>query len=164
LAKASRYALIVLLSAVAGLVTWWRVAHLRGTVVDGTAVATTVSQGESVRALAAKAAPKETPATHPTQAARAPVAAEPVDTSHPDRRQDAKIERGLSASSSGGVLVTAVPPGSVTGQLHLQAGDIIVAVNGEAVSSPGDFTRIYREHGLPTELTVIRDGRELHRH
>ena len=162
MAKASRYALIVLLSAVAGLVTWWRVAHLRGAVVDGTAVATTVSQGESVRALAAKAAPKETAATLAAQAA--PAAAEPVDTSHPDRRQDAKIARGLSASSSGGVLVTAVPPGSVTGQLHLQAGDIIVAVNGEAVSSPGDFTRIYREHGLPTELTVIRDGRELHRH
>jgi S1-C subfamily serine protease len=132
--------------------------------VDGAAVATTVSQGESITPLPAKAAPKEAGATLATQPARAPVEAEPVDTSHPDRRQDAKIARGLSASPLGGVLVTAVPPGSVTGQLHLQAGDIIVAVNGEAVSSPGDFARLYREHGLPTELTVIRDGRELHRH
>jgi len=81
-----------------------------------------------------------------------------------DQRQLAKITRGMSAAAGGGVVVTATPPGSVTGQLHLHEGDVIVAVNGEAVSSPEEFARIYREQGLPRQLTILRDGREIHRH
>jgi S1-C subfamily serine protease len=81
-----------------------------------------------------------------------------------DERQLAKITRGMSPAAAGGILVTATPPGSVTGQLHLHEGDVIVAVNGEAISSPEEFARIYREQGLPRQLTIVRDGREIHRH
>lgn len=81
-----------------------------------------------------------------------------------DERQLVKIARGLSAGSDGALHVTATPPGSVVGQLHLQPGDVIVTVNGQPVASPEEFGRIYHEEGLPTELTLIRRGREVHRH
>jgi len=81
-----------------------------------------------------------------------------------DQRQQAKITRGMSAAAGGGIVVTATPPGSVAGQLRLREGDVIVAVNGESVSTPEEFARIYREQGLPRQLTVVRDGREIHRH
>lgn len=81
-----------------------------------------------------------------------------------DQRQLAKITRGMSPAAAGGILVTGTPPGSVTGQLRLREGDVIVAVNGEAISTPDDFARIYREQGVPRQLTIIRDGREIHRH
>ena len=82
----------------------------------------------------------------------------------PDRRQDAKIARGFAPNPSGGILVQATPPGSVAGELRLEPGDVVVSVNGEAVSSPADFVSIYRAHGLPTQLTVLRGGREIHLH
>lgn len=81
-----------------------------------------------------------------------------------DQRQTAKITRGMDAAPGGGIVVTATPPGSVTGQLRLREGDVIVAVNGETISSPDEFARIYREQGLPRQLTILRDGREIHRH
>ena len=81
-----------------------------------------------------------------------------------DQRQAAKIARGLSANPGGGILVEEAPPGSVAGQLRLQVGDVITSVNGEAVSSPEQFAGIYREQGLPRQLTIIRDGKEMHRH
>jgi membrane-associated protease RseP (regulator of RpoE activity) len=87
-----------------------------------------------------------------------------VDTTPVDQRQAAKIARGLSANPGGGILVEGAPPGSVAGQLSLQVGDVIVSVNGDAVSSPEQFARIYREQGPPRQLTIIRDGREMHRH
>ena len=52
----------------------------------------------------------------------------------------------------------------MVGQLHLQPGDVIVTVNGRAVSTPEDFARLYHEQGPPTELTLLRDGQEIHRH
>jgi S1-C subfamily serine protease len=88
----------------------------------------------------------------------------PIVAADADQRQLAKITRGMSAAAAGGILVTATPPGSVTGQLRLREGDVIVAVNGEAISTPEDFARIYREQGAPRQLTIVRDGREIHRH
>lgn len=87
-----------------------------------------------------------------------------IDTTLADQRQAAKIARGLSANPGGGILVEGAPPGSVAGQLRLQVGDVIISVNGDAVSSPEEFARIYSEQGLPRQLTIIRDGREMHRH
>jgi S1-C subfamily serine protease len=101
----------------------------------------------------------------PEAAATATAAAIDSDAARdPDQRQLAKITRGMSAAAGGGILVTATPPGSVTGQLRLREGDVIVAVNGESVSSPEEFARIYREQGVPRQLTLVRDGREIHRH
>jgi membrane-associated protease RseP (regulator of RpoE activity) len=81
-----------------------------------------------------------------------------------DQRQDAKIARGLSLNAAGGIRVDAVPEGSPARQLRLEPGDVIVSVNDEPVASPAEFVRIYRAQGLPTELTILRNGREFHRH
>ena len=81
-----------------------------------------------------------------------------------DERQDAKIARGLSSNAAGGVLVQSAPPASVVQALRLQPGDVIVTVDGAHVSAPEDFVRLYRAHGMPTELTIVRDGHEVHLH
>jgi membrane-associated protease RseP (regulator of RpoE activity) len=81
-----------------------------------------------------------------------------------DERQLVKIARGLTLGPDGTLRVSATPPGSVVGQLHLRPGDVIVTVNGRAVSTPEDFARLYHEQGPPTELTLLRDGQEIHRH
>lgn len=81
-----------------------------------------------------------------------------------DARQDAKIARGLRADPEGGLRVEDTPPGSVVEELRLLPGDVIVSVNGESVATPEDFVRIYRAQGRPTQMTVMREGRELHRH
>ena len=80
-----------------------------------------------------------------------------------DRRQAAKITRGMSSDPQGGIRIDAVPPGSVAGQMHLLPGDVLMAVNGTALSSPEDFVRLYRAEGVQGEFVVIRDGREVHR-
>ena len=103
-----------------------------------------------------------------TAGASATVESDSEATSAPlspiDQRQNSKISRGLVARGGGGLLVSAVPPGSVPEQLRLQPGDVIVTVNGEPVSSTEDFARIYREQGTPTQLTILRRGREMHLH
>lgn len=87
----------------------------------------------------------------------------PEDPRSADERQLAKIERGLGVDPQGKLRVTGIPAGSVVGLLELRPGDVIVAVNGAAVATPDDFARIYREQGLPSELTLIRAGQEIHR-
>jgi len=81
-----------------------------------------------------------------------------------DERQDAKIARGLASAAEGGLLVESAPPASVVAALRLQPGDVIVTVNGASVSAPADFVRLYREQGMPAELTILRAGREMHLH
>jgi hypothetical protein len=98
-----------------------------------------------------------------TPAPEAPQALSP-GAAGADERQLVKIARGLTLGPDGTLRVSATPPGSVVGQLHLQPGDVIVTVNGRAVSTPEDFARRYHEEGLPTELTLLRDGQEIHRH
>lgn len=81
-----------------------------------------------------------------------------------EQRQDAKIARGLVNGESGGVLVVAIPEGSVAGALRLQPGDLITAVHGQPLISTEQFVHLYRTEGLPSELTVQRGGREVHVH
>ena len=105
------------------------------------------------------------PVALPFSPAEPPVAgATQVANGSTQERQDAKLTRGLKARPDGGILVEAVPPGSVAGQLRLQVGDAIITVNGEPVGSPEEFARMYQQQGLPRQLTIIRDGREMHRH
>ncbi|HEY1492761.1 MAG TPA: PDZ domain-containing protein [Steroidobacteraceae bacterium] len=80
-----------------------------------------------------------------------------------EQRQDAKITRGMSSNPQGGIRIDATPPGSVAEQMQLLPGDVLVAVNGAAISSPEQFARIYRSPGVQGEFVVIRDGREIHR-
>ena len=98
-----------------------------------------------------------------TPAPEAPQALSP-GAAGADERQLVKIARGLTLGPDGTLRVSATPPGSVVGQLHLQPGDVIVTVNGRTVSTPEDFARLYHEEGPPTELTLLRAGQEIHRH
>ena len=158
-----------LLVAAAGVLAGWLAHH--GRPADGAADAAPTVADRWIPAAAPGALVK--PAS-PTAAQAATAAAlshpavsatgEPVDSTPLDQRQAAKIARGLSANPGGGILVEEAPPGSVAGQLRLQVGDVITSVNGDAVSSPDQFARIYREQGLPRQLTIIRDGKEMHRH
>jgi membrane-associated protease RseP (regulator of RpoE activity) len=123
----------------------------------------------------ARRAPEDSPARAPAVnpgLAESPDSAPPPQAPLPltpgaagaDERQLVKIARGLSVGPDGALRVSATPPGSVVGQLSLQPGDVIVTVNGRAVSTPEDFARLYHEQGPPTELTLLRDGQEIHRH
>ena len=124
------------------------------------------------QAVSSKSEPSpHTVISPPSDAASASIAAPPAPAQPPpavlaaaDAHQSGKIARGFSEHGGSGLLVSAAPPGSLTEQLRLQPGDIVVTVNGEAVSSVDDFVRIYRAEGLPSELTVLRQGRELHLH
>jgi S1-C subfamily serine protease len=99
----------------------------------------------------------------PQPDAAAPSSAPPEVQEATDRRQTAKITRGMSSNPEGGVRIDAAPPGSVAGQMNLLPGDVLVAVNGAPVSTPEEFARIYRTQGIQGEFVVMRGGREIHR-
>jgi len=59
---------------------------------------------------------------------------------------------------SGGVLVTSVTENSPAAKAGLKAGDVITAIDGEKVSSPGDLVHgIGRKESGEVSLTVVRD-------
>jgi len=59
---------------------------------------------------------------------------------------------------SEGILVTSVVENSAAAKAGLKAGDVITAVDGEKVDSPGDITRaISKKEDGPVTLTVVRD-------
>jgi S1-C subfamily serine protease len=165
--RGTNYAVIAALILASGLATW-AVLALRGRAVDSGATAAARPSGPVT--------PREAPRTPPSpdmgsavEAARAreaaaAAAAPELDTTGQDQRQSDKITSGLAVNPAGGILVLAVPPQSVVSQLRVEAGDVIVSVNGQPVASPEEFAGIYREHGLPRQMTVLRQGREIHRH
>jgi membrane-associated protease RseP (regulator of RpoE activity) len=157
------YALIAGLIVTAGVVTWLVLPVYERPAAGG--AATTIS-GSAI--IAPPTATRTTPAAASAPATVSPKAVsargEGVGTIEQDQRQVAKVTRGLSANPGGGILVESIPPGSVASQLRVQAGDVIVSINGNAVTSPEEFARIYREQGLPRQMTVIHNGREMHRH
>ena len=57
-----------------------------------------------------------------------------------------------------GILVTSVTENSPAAKAGLKAGDVITAVDGEKVDSPGDISRaINKKQDGPVTLTVVRD-------
>jgi serine protease Do len=59
---------------------------------------------------------------------------------------------------SEGILVTSVNDNSPASKAGLKAGDVITAVDGEKVDSPGDISRaIGKKQDGPVTLTVVRD-------
>lgn len=59
---------------------------------------------------------------------------------------------------SEGILVTSVSDNSPAAKAGLKAGDVITAVDGEKVDSPGDISRaINKKEDGPVILTVVRD-------
>jgi membrane-associated protease RseP (regulator of RpoE activity) len=60
-----------------------------------------------------------------------------------------------------GVLVRSVENGSVAAKAGMRAGDVIVRVNGEAVTDVSDFSHALRSHqGGNASVSVLRDKRE----
>lgn len=60
------------------------------------------------------------------------------------------------------VIIDEVAPESPAAEANLQVGDIIVAINGEAVESTGDVSiYVQRSLGEPTEILLERDGQSL---
>src|SRR2546425_2811176 len=58
----------------------------------------------------------------------------------------------------GGLLITSVNENSPAAKAGLKAGDVITAVDGEKVTSPGDVSRaISKKEDGPVSLTIIRD-------
>ena len=58
----------------------------------------------------------------------------------------------------GGLLITSVNDNSPAAKAGLKAGDVITAVDGEKVASPGDVSRaISKKEDGPVSLTIIRD-------
>jgi membrane-associated protease RseP (regulator of RpoE activity) len=171
--------LIGALVLAAALAVLWRTHPQRATPHDAAQAPAAVSSGVppfSPVPLAPSATGNPTAPTPQLPAAAAPTtpaapAAEAADASAPsgpeadvERRQNAKIARGLTDGESGGVLVQAAPPGSVASALHLKPGDLITAVNGQPLTSTEQFIQLYRAEGLPNQLTVQREGREVHVH
>ncbi len=168
--------LIGALVLAAALAVLWRTHPQRATPHDAAQAPAAVSSGVppfSPVPLAPSATGNPTAPIPQLPAATAPAApaAEAADASAPsvpeadvERRQDAKIARGLTDGESGGVLVQAAPPGSVASALHLKPGDLIIAVNGQPLTSTEQFIQLYRAEGLPNQLTVQREGREVHVH
>ncbi len=67
----------------------------------------------------------------------------------------------FGAKGGKGVLVRSVEKGSVAEKAGLRAGDVIVRVNGEAVTDVSDFSHALRSHpGGNASVAVLRDKRE----
>ncbi len=60
--------------------------------------------------------------------------------------------------SGGGVLITSVSDNSPASRAGLKAGDVITAIDGEKVTSPGDITRsLGKKEAGDVSLTIVRD-------
>lgn len=61
-------------------------------------------------------------------------------------------------AKDGGLLITSVTDNSPAAKAGLKAGDVITAVDGKKVTSPGDVSRaISKKEDGPVSLTIIRD-------
>jgi serine protease Do len=79
------------------------------------------------------------------------------------RNVDADLQRSLGLGSSTGAIVEDVPSGSPGSRAGIRAYDLVVAVDGKAVSGGDEFTRVIagRQPGTIAMLQVVRDGRAM---
>jgi putative serine protease PepD len=72
------------------------------------------------------------------------------------------VSTGDPTSGRGGALVQDVTPNSPAAKAGLQAGDLVVALDGQAVTSQDDLISRIRDHkpGDRVTLKVVRDGKE----
>jgi S1-C subfamily serine protease len=61
---------------------------------------------------------------------------------------------GPAGAAAKGLVITAIPPGSLLERIGLQPGDVIRSVNGEAVATEADVARIVQGRGLQAPLTA----------
>jgi S1-C subfamily serine protease len=60
----------------------------------------------------------------------------------------------FSVSVDEGAFIAAVDPGSGADQVGLEPGDVVVSIDGEAVTSSEDLARIIREQGAGDEVAI----------
>jgi regulator of sigma E protease len=65
-----------------------------------------------------------------------------------------------AGAETGRSQIAVVAPGAAA-EGHLQPGDVIAAVDGDAVPHPTLASRIQKSEGRPLDLTVVREGREV---
>jgi serine protease Do len=90
------------------------------------------SQDQASRGDTMKPLPGETP-TPP------PAVTGPLGLTITDLSPDSRSTYGIKPDVTGGVVVTAVEPGSAAERVRLQAGDIIAMVGDDPVNSPDEF-------------------------
>jgi serine protease Do len=74
------------------------------------------------------------------------------------------VNPGKDANLPNGALVSQVIPESSAGLKGLQAGDLITALNGEAVENQSEFDRLLGkvDRGGPVFLLVLRNEEKFH--
>ncbi len=82
------------------------------------------------------------------------------------QRLTAAIARHFNYKGAGGILVTAIEPGSPASRGHLETGDIITALDQTPVLSPLAFQRILNRYlpGDVVSVSLIRNGKERNEH
>ena len=73
-----------------------------------------------------------------------------------------RLAEQLGAPGPRGALVTAMSRDAAAYRAGLQPGDVVVAVNGQTVDTPAQFTRMIQDAriGSTATLRVVRDGRQ----
>jgi serine protease Do len=71
-----------------------------------------------------------------------------------------KERQELGIEDKAGVRIVAVDPGSFADDIGAQEGDVIIAINRQSVTSPGDVTAIQAtlKPGQPVAIRVVRSG------
>jgi putative serine protease PepD len=72
------------------------------------------------------------------------------------------VSTGDPTSGRGGALINDVTPGTPAADAGLQVGDLVIELDGQAVSGQDDLIGRIRDHqpGDKVTLTVVRDGKE----
>ncbi|PWG65526.1 DegQ family serine endoprotease [Sediminicurvatus halobius] len=73
-----------------------------------------------------------------------------------------EIAQAFGLEQGGGALVAQVAPGSAAARAGLESGDVITAVNGQAINNANDLANAIGllRVGTEVEITFLRDGRE----
>lgn len=74
---------------------------------------------------------------------------------------DRRIAGALGLEQGKGLLVDNVDPSGLADQAGLQAGDVILAAAGRALTEPGQLAFILDERTGPVPLTVLRAGQQI---
>jgi hypothetical protein len=71
--------------------------------------------------------------------------------------------RMLQLKSTDGVIVTTLVQGGYGDQFGVQAGDVILEIDGQKIVSRSDYDRRLTEHsqGQPLKIKVLREGKEV---
>jgi Do/DeqQ family serine protease len=74
-----------------------------------------------------------------------------------------RVARMLQLKSTDGVIVTTLVQGGYGDQFGVQAGDVILEIDGQKIVSRSDYDRRLTEHsqGQPLKIKVLREGKEV---